>query len=167
MKCLNPSCTVHEWNETALELGRMSSSHHVSKNTLLIPAQGYVVARFRANNPGHWPLHCHNMMHNLEGMAIFLNVKDTKYNKPYSIIPRTRFEDYFNSQKLETIIFGNVVSGLPSCKGHDMKDTDSYPWEIEPKIETSAARSLTSTRYLMFYILICYISIIYILSLWR
>lgn len=145
MKCLNPSCTVHEWNETALELGRMSSSHHVSKNTLLIPAQGYVVARFRANNPGHWPLHCHNMMHNLEGMAIFLNVKDTKYNKPYSIIP----------------------SGLPSCKGHDMKETDSYPWEIEPKIETSAARSLTSTRYIMFYILICYISVIYILSLWR
>ena len=97
MKCLNPSCTVHEWNETALELGRMSSSHHVSKNTLLIPAQGYVVARFRANNPGHWPLHCHNMMHNLEGMAIFLNVKDTKYNKPYSIIPRNRFSAYSSS----------------------------------------------------------------------
>ena len=104
MKCLNPSCTVHEWNETALELGRMSSSHHVSKNTLLIPAQGYVVARFRANNPGHWPLHCHNMMHNLEGMAILLNVKDTKYNKPYSIIPRNRFENYFIFLRIEDLI---------------------------------------------------------------
>ena len=118
MKCLNPSCTLHEWNETALELGRLSSSHHVSKNTLLLPAQGYVVVRFRANNPGHWPLHCHNMMHNLEGMAVLLNVKDTKTNKPYSMIPRNRFKvshpkfsNFSGNNLIENIICETVEVG--------------------------------------------------------
>ena len=47
----------------------------MGKNTLLIPGQGYVIVRLRAKNPGAWPLHCHNLMHNLEGMAMVLNIK--------------------------------------------------------------------------------------------
>ena len=52
-----------------------------------IKAQGYLVLRFRANNPGAWPLHCHNLMHNLEGMAVFINITDEENNRPYSTVP--------------------------------------------------------------------------------
>ena len=31
------------------------------KDTVLIPARGFVVIRFRADNPGHWLLHCHQV----------------------------------------------------------------------------------------------------------
>ena len=87
LECANPSCTKHFWNETALTLASKDKFRPVSKNTLLLPAQGYTIVRFRADNPGFWPLHCHNLMHNLEGMAVLLNVKDSINNRPFSNIP--------------------------------------------------------------------------------
>ena len=87
LKCANPSCTKHLWNETALTLASKDKFRPVSKNTLLLPAQGYVIVRFLADNPGYWPLHCHNLMHNLEGMAVLLHVKDSINNRPFSNIP--------------------------------------------------------------------------------
>jgi hypothetical protein len=32
------------------------------KDTVHLPANGYTIIRFFANNPGVWPLHCHNAM---------------------------------------------------------------------------------------------------------
>ena len=40
------------------------------KNTILLPAQGYTIVRFKATNPGWWPLHCHNALHNMEGKPL-------------------------------------------------------------------------------------------------
>lgn len=42
-------------------------------DTLSIPAYGYTVTRFVANNPGYWMLHCHFIYHSEVGM--FLNLK--------------------------------------------------------------------------------------------
>lgn len=44
------------------------------KNTVVVPAMGYTVVRFRTNNPGYWLLHCHVMLHHFEGMLLILNV---------------------------------------------------------------------------------------------
>ena len=38
-----------------------------------MPAQGYVVVRFRADNPGFWLFHCHQNLHFTEGMALTFN----------------------------------------------------------------------------------------------
>ncbi|CAL1684660.1 unnamed protein product [Lasius platythorax] len=46
----------------------------VKKDTIAIPFNGYVVLRFRANNPGYWLFHCHFIYHQMVGMEILLKV---------------------------------------------------------------------------------------------
>lgn len=103
LECLNEACTKHKWNEAALEKEEIQG-HFISKNTLLLPAQGYSIVRFRAENPGYWPLHCHNMMHNLEGMGMLFYIKDSVNNRPFSMIPE----------------------GLPQCA--NQTPSKRYPW---------------------------------------
>lgn len=38
------------------------------RDTVLVPAMGSVAVAFDADNPGRWPLHCHNLYHMLTGM---------------------------------------------------------------------------------------------------
>lgn len=67
------------WNEengqpsTVLEAirSRMVKSH-IRKDTVIVPARGYVVVAFRANNPGYWFLHCHIEGHLTAGMAVII-----------------------------------------------------------------------------------------------
>ena len=40
------------------------------KDSVIVPVGGYVVIRFRADNPGWWFLHCHIEPHQLEGMSM-------------------------------------------------------------------------------------------------
>lgn len=44
------------------------------KDTVTVPSDGFVVVRFRANNPGYWLLHCHFEWHMAIGMAALLQV---------------------------------------------------------------------------------------------
>ena len=44
----------------------------IRKDTVIIPAGGYVVIAFEANNPGFWIMHCHIEEHLLDGMAILV-----------------------------------------------------------------------------------------------
>ncbi|KAM7361883.1 multicopper oxidase 4 [Cochliomyia hominivorax] len=44
------------------------------KDTVLVPAFGYTILRFYANNPGYWILHCHISIHAERGMASVLRV---------------------------------------------------------------------------------------------
>jgi ABC-type multidrug transport system ATPase subunit/FtsP/CotA-like multicopper oxidase with cupredoxin domain len=57
-----------------------SHAHHlvnpdtaILKDTLLIPAGGWAVVRFRADNPGWWLLHCHMHIHLHDGMALVID----------------------------------------------------------------------------------------------
>ena len=52
------------------------------KDTVLVPAGGYAVVYFRANNPGYWFLHCHIEVHQLEGMAVVINEAPANHNPP-------------------------------------------------------------------------------------
>jgi FtsP/CotA-like multicopper oxidase with cupredoxin domain len=46
----------------------------VRRDTVSVPSHGYVVLRFRADNPGVWMLHCHVIFHQASGMAMGLLV---------------------------------------------------------------------------------------------
>lgn len=46
------------------------------KDTVYIPAQGYVILRIEANNPGIWFFHCHILWHSGTGMAMAIQVSD-------------------------------------------------------------------------------------------
>jgi FtsP/CotA-like multicopper oxidase with cupredoxin domain len=38
------------------------------RDTVLVPVNGSVTVAFDADNPGRWPLHCHNLLHMATGM---------------------------------------------------------------------------------------------------
>jgi FtsP/CotA-like multicopper oxidase with cupredoxin domain len=46
----------------------------VKRDTVYVPRRGYVVLRFRADNPGLWMFHCHVLWHMGSGMAMALDV---------------------------------------------------------------------------------------------
>lgn len=44
------------------------------KDTIAVPNNGYVVLRFRADNPGYWLFHCHFLFHIVIGMNLVFHV---------------------------------------------------------------------------------------------
>jgi FtsP/CotA-like multicopper oxidase with cupredoxin domain len=47
------------------------------RDTILVPAMGRVTVAFDADNPGRWPLHCHNLYHQATGMMTELRYSGT------------------------------------------------------------------------------------------
>ncbi|GKV47626.1 hypothetical protein SLEP1_g54509 [Rubroshorea leprosula] len=61
-------------------------------NTIIVPANGWLAIRFKANNPGVWHMHCHFDRHMLWGMDAVFIVKngespDAKMSLPPSDMP--------------------------------------------------------------------------------
>jgi len=54
----------------------------VRKDTVMVPAGGYVVINFLSDNPGYWFLHCHIEVHQLEGMAMIVDETGGQPMKP-------------------------------------------------------------------------------------
>ncbi|PSN45771.1 hypothetical protein C0J52_08060 [Blattella germanica] len=50
------------------------STAPVFKDTIAVPSAGFVVLRFRADNPGYWFFHCHFVFHHATGMATIIQV---------------------------------------------------------------------------------------------
>ncbi|CAD5120376.1 DgyrCDS8948 [Dimorphilus gyrociliatus] len=71
LKCSDMQCNRLLWsfNKTII-----SNPRAVEKDTVIVPAGGYVVIRFLTDNPGFWYMHCHMEFHNEEGMAMILQV---------------------------------------------------------------------------------------------
>lgn len=59
----------------------------VRKDTVIVPAGGYVIISFISDNPGYWFLHCHIEVHQLEGMAVIINeAENMQEDAPASIL---------------------------------------------------------------------------------
>jgi FtsP/CotA-like multicopper oxidase with cupredoxin domain len=54
--------------------GAYRTAAAVKRDTVYVPRRGYVVLRFRADNPGLWMFHCHVLWHMGSGMAMALDV---------------------------------------------------------------------------------------------
>lgn len=76
----SPDTTVKKINlKHALELDRKGLLNRqfkgpTLKDTIAVPNNGYVVLRFRADNPGYWLFHCHFMFHIAIGMNLVIHV---------------------------------------------------------------------------------------------
>jgi FtsP/CotA-like multicopper oxidase with cupredoxin domain len=66
------ACQVSWTNGPPDEITSRMVSDHIQKDTVIVPARGYVVVAFLANNPGYWFLHCHIESHLLQGMAVLI-----------------------------------------------------------------------------------------------
>lgn len=55
--------------------GALNLVNPVARDTFIVPRKGYVVLRFRADNPGLWLFHCHVLWHLGSGMAMGIEVE--------------------------------------------------------------------------------------------
>ncbi|XP_071951087.1 uncharacterized protein [Antedon mediterranea] len=55
-------------------LPRIPLESAVVKDTVNIISGGYVIIRWKAENPGYWFFHCHVEYHSLAGMAMIIQV---------------------------------------------------------------------------------------------
>nr|CAH7741636.1 unnamed protein product [Callosobruchus chinensis] len=70
----------------ALDLDRKGLLHRQFKlpplkDTIAVPNNGYVIFRFRADNPGFWLFHCHFLFHIVIGMNLIFHV-GTQHDLP-------------------------------------------------------------------------------------
>jgi len=72
-------CTRPSWAEPMVFY---IDNKTVRKDTVMVPAGGYVVINFISDNPGWWFLHCHIEVHQLEGMAIIVHETTSKPMPP-------------------------------------------------------------------------------------
>ena len=77
--CDRERCTIPSWAKP-----RKFHIHNktVRKDTVMVPAGGYVVINFISDNPGWWFLHCHIEIHQLQGMAMIVNEISEKQLPP-------------------------------------------------------------------------------------
>ena len=77
----NTFCIKPQWRNES-ELNFTIDEYTVRKDTVILPAGGYVVIQFISDNPGFWFLHCHIEPHQLEGMALVMNEAQEQQNPP-------------------------------------------------------------------------------------
>ena len=95
VECDTPLCMNPRWRNgtpAAVKVAMSSTGllidTAVRKDTVIVPAGGYVVIAFVADNPGYWFLHCHIEVHQLEGMAVIIqeySETEHNYNLPEDI----------------------------------------------------------------------------------
>ena len=90
----------------------------IQKDTVLLPAGGYVIVAFQADNPGYWFLHCHIEVHQLEGMAVIIKeYPDNKHpSAPAGInnvgdYPTNRITNPNNGNNSENPLF-KILTGI-------------------------------------------------------
>ena len=78
--CDDTLCSSPRWSGSSPLYSLMEKA--VLKDTVMVPAGGYVVVQFRSDNPGFWFMHCHIVPDLLEGMAVAINEVEKRHNPP-------------------------------------------------------------------------------------
>ena len=98
--CNNRPCSRSQWKRDITK--ELNFRNPPLKDTVVIPAQGYTVVRFRNDNPGFWLFHCHTMFHLTEGMMLLFDETSDEIPKP--------------------------PPGFPTCSSFDIEDKDFDKW---------------------------------------
>jgi FtsP/CotA-like multicopper oxidase with cupredoxin domain len=80
------------------------------RDTTTLPAGGWLVIAFSANNPGAWLMHCHIAWHISEGLGVqFLEAKDS-----ITMPDQTQFESQCSNWKTyaATMLYPQIDSGI-------------------------------------------------------
>ncbi|RDL29994.1 uncharacterized protein BP5553_10621 [Venustampulla echinocandica] len=67
---------------------KLNLKNPLRKDTVAVPRRGYVVLRFRADNPGIWMLHCHVLFHQASGMAMGILVGGNDAHDNLDLVPK-------------------------------------------------------------------------------
>ena len=75
-RCKNGSVRCHLTERVDHVLIKKNFVNPPMRTSVNVPAMGYVVVRFKADNPGIWLMHCHILSHMLQGQMLVLRVAD-------------------------------------------------------------------------------------------
>lgn len=75
----NYTCTSPQWRD-GYAPNITFNEYTIRKDTIILPAGGYVAIQFISDNPGYWFLHCHIEVHQLEGMTMVINEAQMQQN---------------------------------------------------------------------------------------
>ena len=75
-------CGPAHWTNGTVPDGIEVNRNTIRKDVIIVPAGGYAVVEFLADNPGWWYLHCHIDAHSNRGMTIALNELPQCQNPP-------------------------------------------------------------------------------------
>ncbi|XP_065929673.1 uncharacterized protein [Magallana gigas] len=81
-----------QWRNSSWNFGNVPGiniENPPKKDTIMVPFRGYVIIRFRTDNPGFWLMHCHLEAHMDIGMAVVLQVGEiSEQPKPPKDFPK-------------------------------------------------------------------------------
>ena len=79
-------CTTLHWR-TNREPNTTVDAFTPRKDTVIVPGGGYVAIQFISDNPGYWFMHCHIEPHQMEGMAMVVNIAEERQSPaPSSLV---------------------------------------------------------------------------------
>ena len=77
-----PNCGPGAWRNNVQPEGIRVDGETIRKDVIIVPAGGYVVVDFLADNPGWWFLHCHIDAHLSSGMGMVVDELPECHNPP-------------------------------------------------------------------------------------
>ena len=80
--CPDRLCRENKWANYANVSKSFNLKNPPAQDSVLLPYGGYAVVRFRTDNPGSWLMHCHQMMHAIEGMDVVIRVAPDMVQDP-------------------------------------------------------------------------------------
>ncbi len=133
-------CTNPRWRNGIPQavLNRTNSNGEVvasaiRKDTVMIPAGGYVVISFEADNPGYWIMHCHIEAHLLDGMAVI--VQEYGPGQQWSPPPGINLHGSFN---FDVASYNSITSLLQICSS---PSTQTAPGPLSPSTGCVVSRA--------------------------
>ena len=110
--CGTPCLTAPRWTDNTPPDDIQITGKTIRKDTVMVPAGGYVVIDFIADNPGYWFLHCHIESHQLEGMAVVINEVQSEQNPPPDGFPTCGNFNWTVEEFNEKLEFSDEAMGL-------------------------------------------------------
>ena len=82
------------YDESVHGADNMKLKNPIRRDVVIIPGEGFVVLKFRADNPGVWLFHCHIEFHMQAGLATFFveapDVMQQRLRLPESVFEQCR-----------------------------------------------------------------------------
>lgn len=106
-------CSTAAWTNSSWAMGNVPGLNHrpPEKDTIIVPTGGYVVIRFRSDNPGMWFFHCHIDLHNTNGMGMVIDEGETKPKPPVGF-PTCRDFFYHDEDQVSRAAFNGQIKIL-------------------------------------------------------
>ena len=104
-------CTSPTWSD-GFTPNFTVDAQTMRKDTVIVPAGGYVVIQFVSNNPGYWFMHCHIEVHQFDGMALIVSEAASEIRPPPDGSPNGFYECGDFTWTLDQ--FNRAISGRPT-----------------------------------------------------